>query len=144
MTTDVPATAAALGLEPHPEGGWYRRTWTSEVTVETPRGTRPTATAIHYLLVEGQSSRWHVVASDELWLWHGPGTLVVSLGGSGETPDEDHATEVRLGPDAAAGDVAQCLVRAGVWQSARLIGTDEVLVTCVVSPGFDFADWRAL
>lgn len=144
MATDAPATALALGLEPHPEGGWFRRTWTSQVTVETPRGTRPTATAIHYLLAAGQSSRWHLVMSDELWLWHGPGSLVVTLGGGGEEPDAAATTEVRLGPAASAGERAQCLVPAGTWQSAQLVGETECLVTCVVSPGFDFADWRAL
>ncbi len=38
---DVPQRAAALGMEPHPEGGWYVRTWTSPSTVETPRASAP-------------------------------------------------------------------------------------------------------
>ena len=65
----VPALAAALDLAPHPEGGWYRRTWTSSVTVETPHGPRPSATAILYLLDD--VSRWHRVRSAELWCRHG-------------------------------------------------------------------------
>jgi predicted cupin superfamily sugar epimerase len=32
-----PPTAVRLRLEPHPEGGWYRRTWTSPAAV----GDRP-------------------------------------------------------------------------------------------------------
>lgn len=132
----TPATAERLGLEPHPEGGWYRRTWTSTVPVETPNGMRPAATCIHYLLQPDEHSDWHVVTSDELWLWHGPGTLELRLGGDADTPG-DGATVV-LGKDAAA----QAIVPAGTWQSARPGSAEEVLVSCIVSPGFDFADWR--
>ncbi len=141
--TDTPATALRLGLEAHPEGGWFRRTWTAQTAVETPSGLRPTATGIHYLLTPGEESAWHVVTSDELWLWHGPGTLEVRLGGTGEGPSIDaEVTVVTLGPDFAAGHRAQCLVTAGTWQAARLRDDAEVLVSCIVSPGFDFADWR--
>ncbi|OZB80140.1 MAG: cupin [Microbacterium sp. 14-71-5] len=136
MTAPAPSTAIRLGLEPHPEGGWFRRTWTSRNPIETAGGTRPAATCIHYLLTPEESSAWHVVSSDELWLWHGPGRLELSLGGSGAAPGESEA--IVLGPD----DVAQALVPAGVWQAARPLDDREVLVSCFVSPGFDFADWR--
>lgn len=64
-----PALAEALDLEPHPEGGWYRRTWASPVSVTLPDGrVRPTATLIHFLLPAGESSAWHRVSSDELWI----------------------------------------------------------------------------
>lgn len=133
-----PETARRLGLEPHPEGGWFRRTWTSPAVVDTPRGPRPAATCIHYLLQPGEESAWHVVANDELWLWHGPGVLELSLGGAGDAPG---TPEVHLlGPAEAGG--AQGIVPGGVWQSARVRGDREVLVTCVVSPGFSFDDWR--
>jgi predicted cupin superfamily sugar epimerase len=33
-------------------------------------------------------------------------------------------------------------VPAGYWQSAEPAGPEPVLVSCVVSPGFDFADFR--
>ena len=55
-----PPLAAALDLEPHPEGGWYRRTWRSPVDVTLPDGrVRPTATLIYFLLPAGESSAWH-------------------------------------------------------------------------------------
>ncbi len=136
----IPATAHALNLEPHPEGGWFRRYYTSPVPVETPGGVRPAVTMIHYLLAPGEASAWHVVTSDEMWLWHGPGVLELMLGCEDDEPGE--ATVVRLGPDPVGGDAQQCLVPAGVWQSARLVADSEALVSCVVSPGFDFADWR--
>ena len=139
-TRDRPETAVLLDLRPHPEGGWFRRTWTAGEAVATPGGERPAATCIHYLLVPGEQSAWHVVSSDEIWLWHGPGTLLLTLGGEGDAPREQR-TYV-LGPDRAAGQRAQCIVPAGTWQAARLGTDEEVLVSCVVSPGFAFEDWR--
>ncbi|MGT2426259.1 cupin domain-containing protein [Amnibacterium kyonggiense] len=130
---EVPARAAALRLEPHPEGGWYRRTWAASAGVATPNGVRPAATMILFLLPPGEASAWHVVTSDETWLWHGPDPLVLQLGGDGERPEEGE--RIVLGPDRP-----QALVPAGVWQRT-LPSTGETLVSCVVSPGFDFADW---
>ncbi|CAM5503368.1 cupin domain-containing protein [Leifsonia shinshuensis] len=134
-----PARAVALGLEPHPEGGWYRRTWTAGAAVATDRGERPAATLIYFLLPPGEASAWHVVASDELWLWHGPDPLLLQLGGSGPAPVAGEV--IALGPREEAGERAQALVPAGVWQ--RTLPSDgETLVSCVVSPGFSFDDFR--
>jgi predicted cupin superfamily sugar epimerase len=135
---NVPPLAEQLGMERHPEGGWFVRTWAATPTVDTPGGTRPTATLIHFLLPAGETSTWHRVVSDEIWLWHGPGTLTLQLGGDGPVPDEAGPTR-RLGPGE---DTAfQVLVPAGRWQRT-LPGQHEVLVSCLVSPGFDFADWE--
>ncbi|GAA2299363.1 cupin [Streptomyces violaceusniger] len=144
-TTRRPATAEWLGLEPHPEGGWYRETWRSDVTVRPPgyEGERATATAIYFLLTPGEESRWHVVRSAELWLWHSGGPLRLRLGGTGDAP-EAAPTEVLLGRDIASGQRPQVVIPPGVWQAARPEADEEVLVSCVVSPGFDFADFRLL
>ncbi|GAA1120359.1 MULTISPECIES: cupin domain-containing protein [Streptomyces violaceusniger group] len=144
-TTRRPATAEWLGLEPHPEGGWYRETWRSDVTVRPSgyEGERATATAIYFLLTPGEESRWHVVRSAELWLWHSGGPLRLRLAGMGDAP-EAVPTEVLLGPDVASGQRPQVVIPPGVWQAARPEADEEVLVSCVVSPGFDFADFRLL
>ncbi|MBZ5734170.1 cupin domain-containing protein [Nocardioides sp. TRM66260-LWL] len=128
----------ALDLAPHPEGGHYRRTWTSPVTVTLPDGrTRPTATLIAYLLPAGAASAWHRVASDEVWI-AGAGTVRLELGGAGAAPAE--VVEARLLGVAAPGE-PQVVVPAGTWQ--RTLPTDaDALVSCLVSPGFDFADWE--
>jgi hypothetical protein len=135
---DVPDRAAQLDLEPHPEGGWYRRTWTASSSLETAGGPRPAATLIHFLLPPGEASAWHVVSSDEIWLWHGPDALALQLGGAGASPVAGEL--VRLGHPATEGHLAQALVPAGVWQ--RTLPSDgETLVSCLVSPGFSFEDW---
>ncbi|MDM4722883.1 cupin domain-containing protein [Micromonospora sp. WMMA1363] len=138
-----PALAALLDLAPHPEGGWFRETWRSAHTVRPAGydGSRNAATAIYFLLHPGERSRWHVVRSDELWLWHSGGPLTLRLGGSGREPAAD-PMDVALGADVAAGQRPQMLVPGGTWQAAAPAGDQPVLVTCVVTPGFDFADFR--
>ena len=57
-----------LGLQPHPEGGYYRETFRSSERLHLPDGrVRPASTAIHYLLTTGSWSTWHRVRSDEVW-----------------------------------------------------------------------------
>lgn len=133
-----PDRARLLGLERHPEGGWFRRTWTSPVSVDLTRGPRAAASLIHYLLERGESSAWHVVQSDEIWLWHGPAPLTLQFGG---TDQSLHAgTTMVLGGDVAAGEHPQVLVPAGVWQRT-LPAEGESLVSCLVSPEFRYDDW---
>lgn len=133
--TGPPALAVALGLEPHPEGGWFRQTWVSPETVTLADGrVRPTATLIHFLLPAGESSAWHRVASDEVWLAH-LGAVHLELGGAGDVPVA--AEEHLVGTDAET----QVLVPAGHWQRT-LPGDEDALVSCLVSPGFDFADFE--
>jgi uncharacterized protein len=137
-----PATAEALDLLPHPEGGWYRETWTAGPGYQPPGypGQRAAATAIYFLLPPGARSCWHAVRSDELWLWHRGGPLTLELGGPGSRPSAEPAV-VTLGPDLAAGQHLQRVVPGGHWQAAGPAGPQEVLVSCVVAPGFDFADF---
>jgi uncharacterized protein len=133
-----------LKLEPHPvEGGHFRRTYTSSLSVEVQRGrqsaTRAIGTAIYYLLEPGTFSEMHVLASDELFHFY-LGDPVEML----ELWPDGHSEVVVLGPDLATGQHVQLLVPAGVWQGTRLIGGGKVaLLGCSVAPGFDFADYTS-
>ena len=60
--TDVSPLIDAMGLAPHPEGGHYRRTWTAPARVDTPRGSRHSASAIMFLLECDEEARWHLAA----------------------------------------------------------------------------------
>ena len=133
-----PPLAEALDLEPHPEGGWYRQTWVSPATVSLADGrTRSAATLIYFLLPAGAESAWHRVASDELWLAH-TGVVTLELGGAGAGPAASEERELR---QVGATGEAQVLVPAGHWQ--RTVATDhDALVSCLVSPGFDFEDFE--
>jgi predicted cupin superfamily sugar epimerase len=126
-----------VDLIPHPEGGSYRETWRSDVVVPTPYGPRPSATAILFRLEAGEESAWHRVRSTELWLWHRGGPLDLTLGGTGDRPVPEPALRLHPGNP-------QLVVPADTWQTARPAGTEPVLVSCVVSPGYDVADLELL
>ena len=129
-----PPLAEALDLEPHPEGGWYRQTWVSPESVTLADGrVRPTATLIYFLLPAGESSAWHRVASDEVWLAH-QGAVSLELGGTGDRP---------VAGDTLTVDVVepQAIVPAGTWQRTAP-APEDALVSCLVSPGFDFDDFE--
>jgi predicted cupin superfamily sugar epimerase len=117
-----------LGLQPHPEGGWYVETWRAPVE----EGQRATSTGIYFLLRAGERSHWHRVDADELWLYHDGGPLRLSVA-AGDRPLEHHM----LGRDFAAGQAPQVVVPASQWQTAAPLG-GWTLVSCVVAPGFRF------
>ena len=119
---------AALGLAPHPEGGWYRRTWVAEAA----DGMRPGGSAIYYLLLQGEVSVSHRVDATELWHFYDGDPLELSR----EWPDGRQDVQV-LGSDVAAGHSPQVVVDAGVWQSARPLGR-YALVGATVTPAFSF------
>jgi predicted cupin superfamily sugar epimerase len=138
---DTPAVAIveALGLSPHPEGGWFRETWR-----DIPEnGSRGAGTAILFLLALDQFSHWHRVDAAELWIWQAGAPLVLSV-----SPDGHDAGAHWLGPDLGMRQSVQHLVPAGHWQAATSLG-QWTLVTCTVSPAFQFTgfemappDWR--
>ena len=142
MTTLTPLASTLvtqLGLAPHPEGGHFRRTWTAPTHVETPRGQRATASAILFVLDRDEEAAWHLVHSDELWIWSGPGALEIHLGGNGEAPSSEPQIVILGSPDAS--NPVQFLVPAGSWQRTFARG-QAALATCVVSPEFSFEDWK--
>ena len=127
--TEADQIIAKLGLQPHPEGGWYRQTWVGP-DLHIGTGTRASGTAILFLLKAGERSHWHRVDADEIWIWNAGAPLMLSLG-------ETVARDIRMGPDVLGEDQAQAVVPAGHWQAARSLGAWS-LVTCTVSPGFRF------
>ena len=127
--TEADQIIAKLGLQPHPEGGWYRQTWVGP-DLHIGTNTRASGTAILFLLKAGERSHWHRVDADEIWIWNAGAPLMLSLG-------ETVARDIRMGPDVLGDDQAQAVVPAGHWQAARSLGAWS-LVTCTVSPGFRF------
>jgi predicted cupin superfamily sugar epimerase len=145
-TDEVDGIVERLGLQPHPEGGWYAETWRHD----PGGGGRGAGTAIYYLLAAGQRSHWHRVDATEVWhfyagdplrlhVYDGPGPSEVT-GPTRPAPGAG-VTEVLLGPDLAAGHVPQGIVPADAWQSAEPVGA-WTLVGCTVSPAFEFSTFE--
>lgn len=118
---------ASLGLQPHPEGGYY---------VETHRGPandrgRASVTTIYYLLRQGEHSHWHRIDATEVWHFQAGAPLGLEIVRDGAL--ERHC----LGADLLGGEVGHAVVPPGAWQSARPLGPWS-LVSCTVAPGFTF------
>lgn len=142
MSADIDALIARLALVPHPEGGFYRETWRAGEAIPEaalpPRfaGPRAFGTAILFLLPAGSFSALHRIAGDELWCFHLGDPLVVHT-----LDDDGRRADLLLGPDPAR-HALQAVVPHGVTFGARVApGGAWSLVSCVVTPGFDFADF---
>jgi predicted cupin superfamily sugar epimerase len=149
MTKNANYWIKSLNLEAHPEGGFYRQTYKSDLVLPRealpPTFTAPRAvsTAIYFLL-EGKSfSAFHRLRSDELWHFYvGAPVLVHVIGESGEH------SKILLGSDLDGGEELQAVVKAGSWFASHLRDSHAretesfALVGCTVAPGFDFEDFE--
>jgi predicted cupin superfamily sugar epimerase len=131
----------SLSLEPHPEGGFYSLFYESSNTIHTNGGPRPSATAIHYLLEKGDFSSWHRIKYDEIWFFHSGAPLTVHQiypDGRLLSTTLSHKHNISL------------TVKGGAWFCSELLTTETEntadnqysLVSCVVTPGFDFEDFE--
>ena len=144
MIKDAKYWIETLGLIPHPEGGYYRETYRSRLSI--PRealppqftGPRLVSTAIYFLLDEENLSAFHRLRSDELWHFYAGAALtvhVIEAGGS--------YNELQIGGDPEAGESLQAVVEAGCWFASRVREPQSfALVGCTVAPGFDFDDFE--
>lgn len=132
---------ATLGLQPHPEGGYYRQVYKSAsgVMPADARGQRTALTTIFFLLPADEMSRWHRVTSDEVWHFYEGAPLELHTADTTFTATDRH----RLGPVTSDGSSPVHVVAAHDWQAARTTG-DYTLVGCTVGPGFEFADFTML
>ncbi len=131
-------------LLPHPEGGYYKETYRSNTVIEKESlpeefsGKRNICTAIYFLLEQGNFSAFHRIKSDECWHFYaGQQLLIYVLEPSG------HNYTIRLGSNAANGEVFQAVVPANSWFASEPAPKSAFcFVGCTVSPGFDFEDFE--
>ncbi|OIQ02996.1 MAG: hypothetical protein COS82_08660 [Zetaproteobacteria bacterium CG06_land_8_20_14_3_00_59_53] len=132
-----------LGLEAHPEGGFFRETYRADACFTGmaddvfPAG-RSHSTAIYFLLEQGNFSAFHRIRSDELWHYYDGDGLdihVIEPGGAYRC--------LHLGLDVSIGQSPQAVVPAGCWFASEVADRGGfALVGCTVSPGFDFTDFE--
>lgn len=131
-----------LAMSRHPEGGWFTETYRAAELIPIAGlpsrfdGARVFATAILFLLPQGDVSMLHRIAADEMWHYHAGGPLSVHV----IHPDGRHQ-ELLLGSSPEHGERFQAVVPAGCWFGAESRG-EYSLVGCTVAPGFEFADFE--
>jgi predicted cupin superfamily sugar epimerase len=160
---------AALDLIPHREGGYFRETYRAAATVTTLNGERPTSTAILYLLTDSEASRFHRLRSDEVWFYHSGALAELVLLGPADDPTKRRERRSASLPErrVVGPGSPYALVPAGWWVAARAISGEQsdwgngraperrwtadrrsthdfgwTLVSCVVTPGFEYADFE--
>ncbi len=133
-----------LGLEKHPEGGFFRETYRSagNIPESVLPGDRPGArsfsTAIYYLLDGHDFSAFHRIRSDELWHFYAGSRLNIHV----IDPQGDYQL-IGLGDNPENGETFQAAVMAGCWFGAELADNQSfALVGCTVAPGFDYWDFE--
>jgi len=139
MTTEIQKLIDQLQLLPHIEGGYYRETYRSNEKVINHEGeSRDLTTLIYFLLPSGKFSKFHKIASDEIWLYQQGAPVAIHL----LLEDGSHKTEI-LGSDLSNGQQLQVIIPSNTLFGAEVLGDNTyALSACMVAPGFDFADFQ--
>lgn len=133
-----------LGLEPHPEGGYFCETYRAKEAIPEEglpgrfTGARPFSTAIYFLLPAGQFSAFHRIQSDEMWHFYAGSALSLYI-----IDPTGRCERLKLGACPEQGQQFQLVAPAGCWFAASVDTPGTfALVGCTVAPGFDFADFE--
>jgi hypothetical protein len=126
-----------LNLEPHIEGGYFRRNYQSASSFTTAEGdSRYLMTSIYYLLSdESPIGHLHRNRSDILHFFQHGGPIDYCL-----LHPDGRLEQLTLGPDLEAGHQLQLCVPGACWKASRLQSGDYGLISEAVAPGFDYAD----
>ncbi len=134
----------ALGLIPHPEGGFYREFYRSKHVLGKKslnadlKGKRELGSTIHYMLTSDSCSAFHRLCSDEIWHFHDGSPFLLHL----INPDGIYSV-VRLGLDANVGQVPCFVIPAGYYFGAEVAEENSfALASCTVIPAFSFDDFE--
>jgi predicted cupin superfamily sugar epimerase/nucleoside phosphorylase len=132
-------------LEPHPEGGYYARNFTSELSVTSfdseryDGESRKAGSSIYYLLRGNEFSAFHILKSDEIWHYYkGSPVKIHMIDISGNL-----TTYILGNPLESSQAMFQVIIPANNWFAAEVLDKKSFsFVGCTVSPGFEFKDFN--
>jgi predicted cupin superfamily sugar epimerase len=134
MKARVAELVQALQLIPHPEGGFYRETYRSVLKNEEEQSLM---TSIYFLLTSDSPSHFHRIQSDEHWYFHEGNPLSIHL------LTDNGLETIHLGLDLTNNQTPHALVEGNTIFGSEIQEVDGyALVSCVVSPGFDFSTFE--
>ncbi len=122
-----------LQLKPHPEGGYFRRSFASNHRLcAGPGVSRPAMSSIYYLLTDDSPvGYWHRNQSDIMHYFHCGSALDYWL-----IDPQGQLQHFVLGSQLEAGQKLQLLVPGGHWKATELVAGEFALLSEAVSPGF--------
>lgn len=127
-----------LNLQPHIEGGYFRRTYTSSQQINNQSAARPLLSSIYYLLTKDNPiGHMHKNQSDIVHYFHIGGALKYTL----ITPDGD-IQETIMGSHLHKNQQLQLVVPGGYWKASQLLEGEFALISEAVAPGFDYNDMQ--
>lgn len=131
-----------LQLQVHPEGGYYREVYRGKEKItpaDQPAGTiRSSSTSIYYLLDADTKSFCHRLKSDEIWYYHTGASVTLYM-----IDESGNLTVHVCGPN--ENEQLSVVIPKNTWFGARVLTPNGfVLVSCVVSPGFEFVDFEMI
>lgn len=133
-----------LGLEKHPEGGFYKRIYQSDEVIskdklpERYNSDRFYSTSIYYLLNGNDVSKFHRLKSDEIWHYYFGSPAIIHI-----IDDLGNYSLKKLGPNLEKSENFQVIIPKNSCFAAEVVEKNSfVIVGCTVSPGFDFEDFR--
>lgn len=138
MNDRVNTLIEAYELEPHPEGGAFKRAFSSQERYEGAGGQRSLAGSIFFLLGVGDISHFHQIDCEELWFFHeGCGMKIYII-----EPDGSSRVEL-LGNDVSCGQKPMVVVGKGAIFAAENIDPEGyTFISCVTAPQFWFGGFR--
>jgi predicted cupin superfamily sugar epimerase len=133
---DNKAVIDSLGLEPHPEGGFYREMHRASSLIKEANGNSKNAYSSIYCLLSGHDfSAWRRIQSDETWFFHLGCDIAIHYFDS-----KNRLTAVQIGLESMQ---FQATVPAGTWFAAKPVRAESFcLVSCVVGPAFTFTEFE--
>lgn len=143
MNNKAESIISQLGLKPHIEGGYFIETYKNPFSITKNEidadfeGKRPLVTTIYFLLKSGQISKFHKLKFDEQWFFHSGSALLIYL-----IDKNGNLNTITLGKNIEENEKPQFLLKSGVVLGAEVVEDNSYcLVSCVVSPGFDYRDF---
>ena len=127
-----------LSLTAHIEGGYFSRTYCSDLTLDIPSYSRPRhlLSSIFYMLTDDSPiGHLHKNKSDIVHYFHGGSPLTYVI----LHPDGNLEKKI-LGFDLDKGQQLQLIVRGGCWKASELESGEFGLISEAVSPGFEYED----
>lgn len=134
-----------LNLQPHPEGGYYRRNWQSAFTADVKDGSgktthpkRALGSSILYFLSSPDLCSWHRLSCEEMWHHYAGSPLRMHL------LSMQHGWETfELGSDIMKGELPQIVIPPHTWFCAELVDADSyAFCGCTLWPSFTYADFE--
>lgn len=126
-------------LEPHIEGGYYKRYYESEnYVIKDNQEQCKSGSAIYYLLTKKDYSRFHSISSDEIWHYYSGGILEIheiNIHGQynihylGDKLKYSHA------------EFSICMKKGSIF-AAKLHKGSYILAGCSLHPEFIMKDFR--